>query len=246
VTAARRALVCLDLTDLDAASDATAVERLCRRAQSSHGFVAAVCVWPRFVDTAAAALRGTGIHVATVVNFPDGDAPLQAVEAETNSALAAGADEIDLVVPWRQLVDGRPEAVTETVRAVKAVCGPATLKAILETGALADPARIGSAAQHALGGGADFLKTSTGKIAGGATLEAAEILLRAIERGGTGAGLKVSGGIRTLGEAGEYLALCDRVMGAGWAGPKHFRIGASGLMTELLAALADTNDDPDS
>ncbi|MBA3325116.1 MAG: deoxyribose-phosphate aldolase, partial [Rhodobacteraceae bacterium] len=156
---ARRALVCLDLTNLDDDCDEAAVAELCRRAQTPEGSAAAVCVWPRFVPQAKAALAHTGIHVATVVNFPGGDQPLEAVKSETRAALDAGAEEIDLVTPWRALAAGDAGAVATTVRAIKDVCGAATLKAILETGALADPVLIGLAAKAALDGGADFLKT---------------------------------------------------------------------------------------
>ena len=245
-TIARRALVCLDLTDLDEGSDAAAIETLCKRAQAPEGSVAAVCVWPRFAGQAKALLAHTGIKVATVVNFPTGDDPLDAVVAATRAALADGADEIDMVVPWKRLVAGDDAAVTEAVRTVKAACGPATLKAILETGAIGDEAQIAVAAMRALEGGADFLKTSTGKVPVGATPRAAEILLDAIARKGGTAGFKASGGVRTVAEAGAYLALADRILGPGWAGPRHFRIGASSLLDALLAALGGDDEDDDA
>lgn len=246
-TIARRALVCLDLTDLDEGCDTAAVETLCKRAQTPHGSVAAVCLWPRFVAQGRGLLAHTGIKVATVVNFPSGDDPLEAVVAATRAALTDGADEIDMVVPWKRLVAGDDAAVTEAVRTVKQACGEATLKAILETGAIGDEARIAVAAMRALEGGADFLKTSTGKTPVGATPRAAEILLDAIARKGGSAGFKASGGVRTIAEAGTYLELADRILGPGWAGPKHFRIGASSLLDALLATLGgddeDTEDD---
>jgi deoxyribose-phosphate aldolase len=234
--AAARALACLDLTNLETDCDAVAVAALCARAQTPHGPVAAVCVWPAFVAEAKAALAGTPIRVATVVNFPDGTAPLAAVRTETEAALAAGADEIDLVVPYRALMAGDPGAVTAMVAAIVAL-RPDTLKAILETGELADPALIRSAADAALAGGAGFLKTSTGKVRVNATPEAAEILLDAIRASGRDVGLKPAGGVRTTADARAYLALCDRKMGAGWATPARFRIGASGVLAALLAAL---------
>ncbi|MER2508794.1 MAG: deoxyribose-phosphate aldolase [Amaricoccus sp.] len=236
-TIARRALVCLDLTNLDDACDADAIDVLCGRAQTRHGSVAAVCVWPRFVAQARAKLAHTGVHVATVVNFPTGEEPIEAVVTATKAALADGADEIDMVVPWKRFMAGDEAAVTEAVRAVKAACGAAPLKAILETGEIGDEALIGVAAMRALDGGADFLKTSTGKVPVNATPRAAEILLDAIARSDAPAGFKAAGGVRTVAEAGVYLALADRIMGPGWAGPKHFRIGASSLLDALLAAL---------
>lgn len=245
ITVARRALVCLDLTDLDDDSDDAAIDDLCARAQTPHGFVAAVCVWPRLAARAARALNRTGIKVATVVNFPDGDGLPAEAAAEAEAALGNGADEIDVVVPYRRLASGEPEAVTELIAAVRKACGDATLKAILETGALADAGEIALASQRALDGGADFLKTSTGKIDAGAAPEAAETMLETIRRLGSGAGLKVSGGVRTVADAASYLDLADRVMGPGWAGPKHFRIGASGLLSALLAELEGTDPEPD-
>jgi deoxyribose-phosphate aldolase len=237
MTAARRALACLDLTNLDDACDAAAITDLCRRARSPHGPVAAVCVWRRFVAQCRAELEGTGIRIATVVNFPTGEEPIKYVRADTRAALDDGADEIDLVVPWRRLAAGHPEAVTEMVREIRDICGPATLKTILETGELADPALIRRAADAALAAAPDFLKTSTGKVPVNATPEAAGILLTAIRASGRDVGLKPAGGVRTTADAAAYLDLCDRMMGAGWAIPAHFRIGASGVLTALLATL---------
>jgi deoxyribose-phosphate aldolase len=235
--AARRALACLDLTNLDDGCDAAAIGELCRRARTPHGPVAAVCVWPRFVAQCRGELEGSGIRVATVVNFPSGEEPRKYVRADTEKALGEGADEIDLVAPWRRLAAGHDGAVVEVVREVKAICGSATLKAILETGELAHAALIRRAADAALAGGADFLKTSTGKVAVNATPEAAAILLAAIRESGRDVGLKPAGGVRTTADAAVYLGLCDRVMGEGWAAPDRFRIGASGVLTALLATL---------
>lgn len=241
--AALRALVCLDLTNLDEGCTEAEVAGLCQRAQTPQGSVAAVCIWPRFVPQAKAALAHTGIKVATVVNFPGGEASPEAAAGEARAALAAGADEIDMVVPWRALKAGDDGAVTTAVATVRAACGEAVLKAILETGELGDPALIGLAAERALKGGADFLKTSTGKVPVNATPAAAEILLEAIARHGGEAGFKASGGVRTLADAAAYLALADRIMGPGWAGPKHFRIGASGLLDVLLAEIGQEDED---
>ncbi len=244
-TVARRAIVCLDLTNLDDDCTSDDVDALCARAQTVHGSAAAVCVWPRFVSQSKAALEGTGIKVASVVNFPGGDAPIGAVRVETERALADGADEIDLVVPYRALMGGNPEAVETFVSEIRSVCKGATLKAILETGELADPGLIRDAAERALRGGADFLLTATGKVPVNATPEAAEILLKAIRMPGGRAGLKVSGGIRSTEDARTYFDLCDTMMGGSWAGPRHFRIGASGLLDALLATLGGTGADPD-
>jgi deoxyribose-phosphate aldolase len=234
---ARRALACLDLTNLDEGCDEAAIAALCRRARTPHGDVAAVCIWPEFVALAKRELANTPIRIATVVNFPDGDNPMEDARAEAREALGDGADEIDFVVPWRMIAWGHPEAVAASVRELKEICGPATLKAILETGELRDPGAIRRAADEALAGGADFLKTSTGKVKVNATPEAAEILLQAIRGSGRDAGLKPAGGVRTTADAAVYLDLCDRLMGEGWAVPARFRLGASGVLTALLATL---------
>lgn len=244
ITTARRTRVCLDLTNLEDGCDAAAIDALCAQAQSPRGSVAAVCVWPRFVARAKAALARTGIKVATVVNFPAGTGSRDDVAREAQEALAAGADEIDVVVPWEAHAAGETDAIETCLAAVREA-GGASIKAILETGGLSDAALIATAAERAMAGGADFLKTSTGKIAAGATPQAAEILLEAIRRAGSGTGLKVSGGVRNLEDAAVYLGLCDRIMGAGWAGPKHFRIGASSLLGVIDAALARAPDGRD-
>ncbi len=234
---ARRALACLDLTDLNADSSDAAVASLCGRAQTPHGPVAAICIWPRFVSGARPRLAGTGIRIATVVSFPEGDHPEAEVIALTRQALADGADEIDLVVPYRALMAGETGAIVARVKAVKAACGAATLKTILETGELNDPGLIRAAAAEALEGGADFLKTSTGKVPVNATPEAARLLLEAIYGQPRPVGLKPAGGVRTTADAGIYLALADEIMGPDWATPATFRIGASGVLADLLAVL---------
>jgi deoxyribose-phosphate aldolase len=235
--AAARAIACLDLTNLDDDCDAAAVEALCARADTPHGPVAAVCVWPAFVAQARAALAGSPVEIATVVNFPSGEAKIEATRTETREALAAGATEVDLVVPWRRLLEGQAGAVEASVREIKDVCGPVALKAILETGELREPALIRRAADEAIAGGADFLKTSTGKVPVNATPEAATVLLEAIRVSGLPVGLKASGGVRTTRDAALYLELCDRIMGDGWATPARFRIGASSVLAALLETL---------
>lgn len=235
---AARALPLVDLTDLgDEATEAGAIA-LCRRAVTPFGAVAAVCLWPRFVAAAKTALAGTPVKIATVVNFPAGGDDTVAVVAETAKAIADGADEIDLVMPWRTFLAGRRGfAETQLVR-VKRACGDrARLKVILETGEIGDPEKIRAAADLALAAGADFVKTSTGKVAVNATPEAAEILLAAIRDSGSSAGFKAAGGIRTIADASQYLSIADRVMGPDWVTPATFRFGASGLLDTLVAAL---------
>lgn len=237
---ARRAIPLLDLTDLGDHTTAADVERLCERAVGRHGSVAAVCVWARFVARASSALAGTGVRVATVVDFPSGDEPIGDVIDQTRRALEEGADEIDTVLPYRALLAGRVDDVSSTLGAVRdAVAGDRgrVLKVILETGELPDQAAISLAAQLALDHGADFLKTSTGKTPVSATLEATATMLVAIREHGPGAGLKPSGGIRTIADARVYLFQADRIMGPLWITPSTFRFGASSLLDALEQAL---------
>ena len=240
-TIAARALALTDLTDLGDAATEAGARALCARAVTAHGSVAAVCLWPRFVAVAKVALAGSGVRIATVVNFPEGGEDTLAVEAETARAIADGADEIDLVMAWRAFLDTRPGFAETQILRIKRICaGRALLKVILETGEIGDAVRIRAAADLALGAGADFVKTSTGKVAINATPEAAEILLEAVRDRGRPAGVKVAGGIRTLADAATYLDLADRIMGPEWASPATFRFGASGLLDALIATLDGT------
>lgn len=233
---ARRALALVDLTSLNDDDTPEVIERLCRRARTPLGPVAAVCVYPRFVAQARRALGDSLVKVATVVNFPAGDADPAAVAEQTRRAIADGADEIDVVQPYRALQAGDKARVRAILEATRAACPDATLKVILESGALSlDEVR--RASELAIDCGADFLKTSTGKIAQGASLEAALVMLEVIRRHGLLLGLKPAGGIRTVRDAAQYLALADAVMGPNWASPARFRFGASGLLEALLAEL---------
>jgi deoxyribose-phosphate aldolase len=231
---ARRALPLLDLTDLGDSCTETKIDILCRDARS--GGVAAICVWPRFIAQGARALKGTGIRVATVINFPAGGDDCARAADDTAEALRDGADEIDLVLPYRAFLRGEVAVARDMVEAVRDVCRAATLKVILETGEIVDSAKIRAASRLALEAGADFLKTSTGKSPVSATVEAAEAMLTEIRASGRPAGLKVSGGLRSVADAAAYLALADRMMGAAWVSPKTFRLGASSLFGALMQA----------
>jgi deoxyribose-phosphate aldolase len=239
---AARILPLVDLTALgDAETEATALD-LCRRAVDAG--VAAVCIWPRFVPLAKERLRATGVRVATVANFPDGADDLAAAIDETEQALRAGADEIDLVAPLGAILEGDVGLVTELVHACKAATGERVLKVILETGRLEQPARIAAAGRAAIMAGCDFLKTSTGRFPVGATLEAAAVLLALIEESDGRVGLKLSGGIRTTQQAAQYLYLVDHFMGSGWTRPETLRFGASALLDELLRVLGGGTEAP--
>lgn len=239
---AARVLALLDLTALDAAVDMPHIVRLSRQALTPFGEVAAVCVAPRWVHVARRTLNGLGgrtVKVASVCNFPGGDGrPLDVLE-EVRRTLAEGADEIDLVYPWRALKEGRADGAAELVRACKALCGPYhRLKVILESGELGAPDLIRAASLTAIDAGADFLKTSTGKASVNATPEAARVMLECIAERGGRVGFKASGGIRRLEDAEVYLHLAGEILGEAWISPQHLRIGASALLDDLLAALA--------
>ncbi len=229
-----RLLAALDLTSLGEDDSPAAIRALCTKAAAAAIRPAAICVYPEHIASARAALDGAGaraVSVATVVNFPDGANDPGRALRETRRALAAGADEIDLVFPWRAYVDGDRDSGPSIVAKCKEICGLRPVKAIIETGELGDALLIREVAIAALDAGADFVKTSTGRSRVGATLESAEVILKVLRDRG-GGGLKVSGGIRTLEEARSYLELADRICGAAWATRATFRIGSSSLLED--------------
>ena len=230
-------IACLDLTLLEPGDDPHPIERLCRRAVTPRGPVAAVCIHSRFVPAARAALDAAGgaaIAVATVANFPDGEADSVAAAGEIRRAVNAGADEIDVVLPWRRLQAGDTEHVESFVARCRRAAGDHVLKVILETGELKTPELIHQAAMCAILNGADFLKTSTGKVAVNATPAAVRTMLEAIDATDADCGIKASGGIRTLADATIYVELAREVMGDAWVHPDRFRIGASSLLDDIL------------
>lgn len=236
-TPARRLLRMLDLTSLGEDDPPARIAALCDAAEPRHGSVAAVCVYPEHVQACRALLAGGPVRVATVVNFPDGGADPERAARETRRALAVGAQEIDLVFPWRALQAGDAAVGTSVVAACRgALPEGVPLKVILESGML-DAAQLRTASMVALRAGAGFLKTSTGKAAAGASAEAARIMLEAIRDSDRACGFKVSGGVRAYEDALAYLQLAESVMGEGWATPASFRIGASGLLDDLLRVL---------
>ena len=239
---ARRALALIDLTDLNAHSSSEAVATLCQKAVTPFGKVAAICIWPRFVKGAKPLLQGTGVKIATVVNFPDGGEDSAPVVMETEKAIKDGANEIDLVFPYRAFMKGEHDLAGEQIAIIASVCtGRALLKVIIETGELKDQKLVNAASELAIEEGADFIKTSTGKVQFNATLASAETMLKAIEASGRrDVGLKPAGGIRTVEDAASYLALADQIMGPDWATPATFRFGASGLLDDILAVLNGT------
>lgn len=236
---AKRALSLLDLTDLSDTADEAGLAALCARAVGAPGPVAAICIWREFVPQARSVLGNSPVKIATVVNFPSGDASIREVEREVEAALDARADEIDLVIPWKAFLDGDPQRarlMIETIRSHRS--NGATLKVILETGEYPNLDFVREASELAIAAGADFIKTSTGKTAHSASLPAARTMLEVIAKTDRPVGLKPSGGIRSLSDAAAYLALADEIMGPAWATPKTFRFGASGLHQVLVDMIA--------
>jgi deoxyribose-phosphate aldolase len=233
------ALSLLDLTDLSDDCTPEAIEKLCASARTPHGHTAAICIWPRFVAQAREILGASGaVKIATVVNFPSGELPVETVVAETQQAIADGADEIDLVIPYRAFMAGDEQAVRTMISAVRKACpAPVLLKTILETGEMKDRGLIRSASHIAIQEGADFIKTSTGKVAVNATLEAADIMLTCIRESGRKVGFKPAGGVRTVGDARLYLTLAATIHSPDWPMPSTFRFGASGLLGDILSVL---------
>jgi deoxyribose-phosphate aldolase len=237
---ARQALACLDLTRLNDGDTEADIAALCARAEGRFGNVAAVCVWSRLAAFARRQLPTT-IRVAAVANFPEGDADPARAERDAGLIADAGAREVDIVLPWRALLEGNTTACRRVLAAARRASEGLTLKVILESGELKSCVVIAEASRIALGEGADFLKTSTGKSPTGATPEAAQVMLRAIAADRLHvAGFKVSGGVRTVADAARYLALVRESLGEGACTPQRFRIGASGLLDDIEAVLAGT------
>ncbi|WP_027967250.1 deoxyribose-phosphate aldolase [Halomonas halocynthiae] len=244
---ARLALACMDLTNLKDSNTDSDIEALCRQAKTPLGNTAAVCVKPAFVVTAKRALSAENgpnantVKVATVTNFPHGNDDPMAAARETRSAVAAGADEVEVVFPYRALLAGDEATGLELVEMCRAAAVDATLKVILETSELVDPTLIGRAAELAIEGGADVITSSTGKVDVSATLDAAEIILETIKASPRkNVGFKVAGGIYATEQAHEHLMLAADIMGPAWVTPAHFRFGSSELLDSLLDTLQDS------
>ncbi|MFC5754779.1 deoxyribose-phosphate aldolase [Actinomadura rugatobispora] len=239
------AIAMVDLTTLEGADTAGKVRALCAKAvrpdpgDAEVPKVAAVCVYPDLVGVAVEALRGSGVGVASVAtSFPSGRAPLEARLADTRAAVAAGASEIDMVIDRGAFLAGDYGKVFGEIAAVKQVCGGAHLKVIFETGELVTLDNVRRASWLAMRAGADFIKTSTGKVSPAATLPVTLVMLEAVRdfRAATGrqVGVKPAGGIRTTKDAVRYLVLVKEVAGPDWLTPEWFRLGASSLLNDLL------------
>ncbi len=245
IEALKTALSMLDLTTLEGQDTPGKVRQLCQKAKHLHDsepdlpHVAAVCVYAPMIPVAREALAGSSIRIAAVATaFPSGMAPLKIKLEETEQAVAAGADEIDMVISRGAFLAGDYDLVFDEIRAVKAVCGDAHLKVILETGELETLDRVRAASMLAMYAGADFIKTSTGKIQPAATLPVTLVMLEAIgdyfERAGRQVGMKPAGGIGTAKLAIQYLVVLRETLGPPWFSPEWFRFGASSLANDLL------------
>ncbi|QIW15335.1 deoxyribose-phosphate aldolase [Pasteurellaceae bacterium RH1A] len=243
---AQQALSLMDLTTLNDNDTDEKVIALCQQGKTDFGTPAAVCVYPRFVPIARKALKAQGteqVKIATVTNFPHGNDDLEIAVSETKAAVAYGADEVDVVFPYRALMAGNEQVGFDLVKQCKAVCAEAgvLLKVIIETGELKTAELIRKASQISIEAGADFIKTSTGKVPVNATLESAQIMLETIRDLGVAdkVGFKAAGGVKTSEEAQAYLALAAQILGQDWVNAQHFRFGASSLLGNLLATLND-------
>ncbi|MBO0871587.1 MAG: deoxyribose-phosphate aldolase [Micromonosporaceae bacterium] len=235
----------VDLTTLEGADTPGKVRSLCAKAcrpdptDPDCPAVAAVCVYPALVPTAAAQLHGSGVHLASVATaFPSGQAPLPVKLADAQAAVEAGADEVDMVLNRGAFLSGRYLEAFDEIVAVKQAVAAAHLKVILETGELATYDNVRRAGWLAMLAGADFIKTSTGKVSPAATLPVTLVMLEAVrdfhQVTGRRVGVKPAGGIRTAKDAIKYLVTVNETAGEAWLDPALFRFGASTLLNDLL------------
>lgn len=248
VSAIKLAMSMLDLTTLEGKDSANKVRQICTKAINPCEWmddvpsVAAVCVYPNWVKTAKEALGNSGIKVASVATaFPSGNATMQIKIEDTQYAVSEGADEIDMVISRGKFLSGEYAFVYDEIAAIKEACGHAHLKVILETGELESYENVRLASDIAMEAGADFIKTSTGKIQPAATLPVTLVMLEAIRdyyyKTGKRIGMKPAGGIRKAKEALQYLVMVRETLGEEWLTPDLFRFGASTLANDLLMQL---------
>ena len=250
----RFALSMVDLTTLEGADSPGRVRALCRKAVQPFAempelpHVAAVCVYPTMVPWAGQALGADSpVKIASVATgFPSGLTPLPIKLEEVQRTVGLGADEIDMVIDRGAFLSGDDQRVFEEIAAIKEACGGATLKVILETGELGTLDHVAAASRLAIAAGADFIKTSTGKIKPAATMEVGLVMLEAIREHflatGRAVGMKPAGGIRTAKSALHWLVLVAETLGSDWMTPERFRFGASSLVGDLLHQIARRTD----
>lgn len=249
----RMALSMIDLTTLEGKDTEGKVRQMCYKAAHLHDqlaglpTVAAVCVYPNHVATAVAALKGTGIKVASVATaFPSGNSSLEIKLSDTKIAVDAGADEVDMVISRGRFLQGDYDFVFDEIAAIKEACGKARLKVILETGELCTLDNVRQASFIAMDAGADFIKTSTGKISPAATMPFTLVMLEAIRdfyyETGKMVGMKPAGGISKSKLALHYLVMLNETVGDAWLTNEWFRFGASSLANDVLMQLAKMKD----
>jgi len=242
------ALSMIDLTTLEGKDTPGKVRQLCYKAIHPHDQlkglpkVAAVCVYPTYVSLAKKELEGYGISVASVATaFPSGQSSLKTKLSDTLFAVEQGADEIDMVISRGEFLAGNYEFVFDEIAAIKEACGKAHLKVILETGELDTLDNVRKASELAMHAGADFIKTSTGKIQPAATLPVTYVMLDAIKdfylKTGKMIGMKPAGGISNSKIALQYLVMLNEVLGEKWMNKNYFRFGASSLANDILMQL---------
>lgn len=222
----------IDLTDLSNDHQQIHLMTLCEKAIQAQ--VAAICIWPEYLLEAKSLLFNNTIKLATVANFPTGKMPLPKVLAQITQAIDNGADEIDVVFPYHDFLAGKINETKTFLQTCRATCQNKILKIIVESGAFSDLNVLQQAAIQIAEAGVDFLKTSTGKIAIGATLPAVYIFLSVLKNHGFETGIKISGGIRTARTAVTYLELTRHLLNDTWITSNHFRIGTSQLVDEIL------------
>lgn len=248
VAGLKLAMSMIDLTTLEGKDSEGKVKQLCYKAMHPHDAlpgvpqVAAVCVYPTMVRTARKALKGSKINVASVATaFPSGLAPLRVKLDDTRFAVSEGADEIDMVISRGKFLQGDFNFVFDEIAAVKEACGKAHLKVILETGELSTLDNVRRASDLAIRAGADFIKTSTGKVQPAATMPVTLVMLEAIRdyyyETGIMIGMKPAGGIATSKLALHYLVMVRETLGEAWMNPTWFRFGASKLANDILMQL---------
>jgi deoxyribose-phosphate aldolase len=239
------AVRCMDLTTLEGTDTVGKIVALCSKAirpdpiDPSIPSVAAVCLYPQLVPVAAEQLKGTGVHVASVAGaFPAGLGPLDSRLREIAEVVELGADDVDIVLNRSQFLGGRYAQAYDELVAAREAAGAAHLKVILETGELGSYDRVRQASMLAMAAGADFIKTSTGKIGTGATLPSALCMMEAARdfhrQTGVEVGIKVAGGVRASKQSIQYLTILYETLGADWMTPDRFRIGASTLLNDVL------------
>lgn len=249
----RLALSMIDLTTLEGQDSPEKVRALCRKARQPFPerpelpSCAAVCVYPSLVPIAKEELEGTGLHIAAVATgFPSGQLPLDMRLEEVRRAVSFGADEIDMVVSRGAWLAGDLRYVYDEIVATKEACGPAHLKVIFETGELGTLDQVAAISRLAIAAGADFIKTSTGKVQPAATLPVTLVMLEAIREHylatGVKIGMKPAGGIRHSKLALHYLVLVAETLGSDWMNPDLFRFGASALANDLLRQIVWTEE----